>query len=104
MSFTKATAIITNVAGAALMAAAVQTTIPADETPVNDDPVVRKALDVQPYPAPAVTVVTLATVVVTGRVPTHRIKRGPCEDGYRVVGYTDTTFSTFRGVHTHCNL
>lgn len=104
MSFTKATAIFTNLIGAALMAAAIQTTGPADETPVDSDPTVSKDYDIQPYapPSPKPTVVTLARMVVSGTVPTRRVKRAPCEPKYRIVGYTDSTFTTFRGVHTHC--
>jgi hypothetical protein len=105
MSFTKATAIITNLVGTALMAAAIQTTIPAEFVADDSDPVVSKDYDVQPYAPPMAkpTVVTLANMVVAGRVPTHRAKR-PCTEGYRVIGYTDTTFSTFRGVYTRCGL
>jgi hypothetical protein len=85
------------------MAAAIQTTIPAEFVADDSDPVVSKDYDVQPYAPPMAkpTVVTLANMVVAGRVPTHRAKR-PCTEGYRVIGYTDTTFSTFRGVYTRC--
>ena len=100
MNFTKAIAIFTNVVGAGLMAASIQTTIPAEFVADDSDPIVTKDFDVQPYAVTIKTpVVTLSNLIIIGRAP-----KSPCAETYQFVGYTDTTFSTLRGVYTRCNL
>ena len=103
MNFTKATAIFTNVVGAGLMAASIQTTIPAEFVADDSDPIVTKDFDVQPYAVTISRITSLDNMVITGKAPAHRAK-SPCAESYRIIGFTDTSFSTFRGVHTRCNL